>query len=495
MTILEHLKARVRRNPRTFYVRMPKAIREAWSAEYRRQYAARILKQVKDSIAMEEETIRAAIAAIRSAQKEVAGIIAVTAPEKFKAFHAREIQAALEEPLRDLQDKLTKNLTGAQALAAERGIDDTQELLKMVGIDVPRAFVSEEMAAITSQFSADLITNLTSNARGRINTILNTASITGEPTFEVIQKIGANLTSPSVFKNIFTRAETIARTELNRVGAMVRQSQMSQAAQAVPKLRKYWMAIIDDRTRPSHFDADNDYNPEGGTIGPIPIDEPFVVGGEPLMFPRDPAGSAANTINCRCVSVPFTPDAEEEIKQEEEKKDPNRESILRSREEIRNKSVEYAHVIRPDGSVALNKTSNLPNAVEFTREEVRLMRGNDVLHNHPTGRSFSPEDVFLGIESGARSMQTVGRGSGIDYILRGTGGRTLALNRAEYMTFLDVAEKTENELRREFRGRILQGTMTKAEANYKHPQELWKRIFDNPTIKNLPIEYLSEVSR
>ncbi len=61
---------------------------------------------------------------------------------------------------------------------------------------------------------------------------------------------------------------------------------------------KAWRTAGDDRVRPAHRQAGVDYA-EG-----IPIDEPFIVGGEALMYPGDPSGSIGNTINCRCVSVP-----------------------------------------------------------------------------------------------------------------------------------------------------------------------------------------------
>jgi len=94
---------------------------------------------------------------------------------------------------------------------------------------------------------------------------------------------------------------------------MARHARLEQAKEVVPKLQHYWTALLTSPTPPrdEHIQADRDYNPQGGRIGPIPIDEPFIVGGERLMFPRDPAGSARNTINCRCLEVPFTPDAEE----------------------------------------------------------------------------------------------------------------------------------------------------------------------------------------
>ena len=39
-----------------------------------------------------------------------------------------------------------------------------------------------------------------------------------------------------------------------------------------------------------------------GSVGShrIPVDDPFIVGGEELMFPGDPNGSPGNVINCRC---------------------------------------------------------------------------------------------------------------------------------------------------------------------------------------------------
>ncbi|MFA4945745.1 MAG: hypothetical protein WC789_13740, partial [Lentisphaeria bacterium] len=50
--------------------------------------------------------------------------------------------------------------------------------------------------------------------------------------------------------------------------------------------------------RLSHVAAEAEYR-----ATPVPISDPFVVEGESLMYPRDPAGSPGNTINCQCLSI------------------------------------------------------------------------------------------------------------------------------------------------------------------------------------------------
>lgn len=72
-----------------------------------------------------------------------------------------------------------------------------------------------------------------------------------------------------------------------------------QAAEDLEKkgviLEKEWMATSDSRTRDSHRRADGQR---------VPNDEPFIVGGEKLMYPGDKkhGASGENIYNCRCSS-------------------------------------------------------------------------------------------------------------------------------------------------------------------------------------------------
>ena len=89
------------------------------------------------------------------------------------------------------------------------------------------------------------------------------------------------------------RALSIARTQTAGAVSTGRQAGMSHAGVEL----KSWVTSGDDHVRPAHTEAGSRYA-EG-----IALDVPFDVGGEMLMYPGDPAGSAGNIINCRCLHI------------------------------------------------------------------------------------------------------------------------------------------------------------------------------------------------
>ena len=89
------------------------------------------------------------------------------------------------------------------------------------------------------------------------------------------------------------RATRIARTEV--IAASNLGADAAATATGLP-LKKTWLAAADAAVRDDHAAAD------GSTVKK---DEPFIVGGEELMFPGDTSrgASAGNVINCRCTPV------------------------------------------------------------------------------------------------------------------------------------------------------------------------------------------------
>ena len=92
------------------------------------------------------------------------------------------------------------------------------------------------------------------------------------------------------------QAERLVRTEAT-AAANFAQAQAAQTIFPPEQMQKEWIASFDDRVRDTHAQAD-------GQI--VMANNTFLVGGQPMMFPGDPAGGAAETINCRC-SVAYFP--------------------------------------------------------------------------------------------------------------------------------------------------------------------------------------------
>ena len=95
------------------------------------------------------------------------------------------------------------------------------------------------------------------------------------------------------------RAEIIAITEVQQVAEATKQIEAVAVENTIllpVPLLKEWRAVLDERTRNTHFVAD-------GQVRLLTV--PFDVGGQKLMFPGDTSlgASVGNIINCRCVSI------------------------------------------------------------------------------------------------------------------------------------------------------------------------------------------------
>ena len=93
------------------------------------------------------------------------------------------------------------------------------------------------------------------------------------------------------------QAERLVRTE-STLAANFASGVSAQTIFAGEQLMKEWIASFDDRTRDTHAEA--------GAGEPIKENEAFMVGGNMMMYPGDPAGGAAEVINCRC-SIAYFP--------------------------------------------------------------------------------------------------------------------------------------------------------------------------------------------
>lgn len=93
----------------------------------------------------------------------------------------------------------------------------------------------------------------------------------------------------AAYTNIgFNNAVRIARTEGHRIQIQSTMDTCYKAKEKGADVVKQWDSTLDKRTRKSHQKVDGEIRE---------LDEPFNNG---LMFPGDPAGGAAEVVNCRC---------------------------------------------------------------------------------------------------------------------------------------------------------------------------------------------------
>lgn len=121
---------------------------------------------------------------------------------------------------------------------------------------------------------------------------------------EVLQGIVQGESIPKIakrLKNVTNASEgsavRAARTIVNGAENKARHDAAENAASKGVIMGKCWVATNDNRTRDWHAQAWADY---GDKSNAVPIDDPFIVNGEEMMYPGDKSASASNVYNCRC---------------------------------------------------------------------------------------------------------------------------------------------------------------------------------------------------
>jgi len=135
--------------------------------------------------------------------------------------------------------------------------------------------------------SSHKITSINATTQNTIAKQLRSGLDKGEGLNELTGRIKKTLGSNRA------RALSIARTQAAGAVDSGRHAGMKAAGVEL----KAWITSGDDNVRNTHKAAGVTY------AKGIFIDQAFEVGGESLMYPGDPAGSAANIINCRCLEI------------------------------------------------------------------------------------------------------------------------------------------------------------------------------------------------
>lgn len=167
----------------------------------------------------------------------------------------------------------------------------------LVDIDFGKA-PSEEAIKALREYATDRVTGIVDTTRDQLKALLEEKFKSGASMGEIGTAINDK------FHEIdMGRAMTIARTEALTAVSLGQQAKADDVQKEFPdkKFKSMWVSAQDDRVRDSHADID-------GTS--VELGDTFENG---LKFPRDPDGDASEVINCRCTTVEYAAEDQDEV--------------------------------------------------------------------------------------------------------------------------------------------------------------------------------------
>jgi hypothetical protein len=260
-------------------------------AERDRRFRKERARVLKEQAAREKDTARLVRDTLKAAKRSIVQDLAATSSE-FQAFQLPRLQKSIENALRELGDDLAEVGQNAAGMSWTAGVSMIDEPLAAGGLRIAAVLPevdTRQLLAIRG-FLTDRLRDVPAEVARRINAEIALTMIGARTPGQAVSAVEA------IVEGGRGRATTIVRTEMGRAFSMATQERQAQAAEVLPQLKKQWRRSGKLHSRKSHDLAD-------GQI--VPVDEPFIVGGVKLMFPRDPAAPAAETINCGCTSIPI----------------------------------------------------------------------------------------------------------------------------------------------------------------------------------------------
>ncbi len=272
-----------------------------------RQLYARALNDVALRYGrMQRDTLRQIWKLLQQVEAEIQRDL--LSAEGFRQFQLTELLRGIERYIAAFDDKANAALRAGLAQSFQFGGAYVTDPLDAIGVGVGFFEPTPAMMNVIVEASADLVTGISEPLLRFVNLQVRQVALQQIAPIDAMRNISNNIGFVSMrpgretVKGIAYNAERIIRTEMGRAFNLASHSQQLVVAERVPGMLKRWVASGDARTRESHLAAHMRY-----LANPIPVSEPFHVGGSLLMYPGDPNGALSEIINCRCRTLGIHP--------------------------------------------------------------------------------------------------------------------------------------------------------------------------------------------
>lgn len=208
----------------------------------------------------------------------------------------RTINTIVDRYAAELQDGATASLHERQAKAFTRGIKQVDDVLQASGVQPFLPYIPQKALEDSQVLAGKLIQKLSTEMAAKVNTEITLGLMGNQSPFQIMERL-SNFIPPlkdagNQTATAFGRAETIARTEMNRVNCAANKDRMLQVLEKYPNAQKRWRNSHKRDARPSHLAMED--------VGWIPVNQDFELAGFKIFGPMDPVLPVGETANCGC---------------------------------------------------------------------------------------------------------------------------------------------------------------------------------------------------
>lgn len=266
------------------------------------QFAAKVAQLLAQSMNLTTDARKKILEMLDAVRTQIIGQLAQLDPKNFTAMQLGVLKQQIDALMAKFGSDATNMLDDYETKGFNLGAATVADPLQSLGLESSTfGQISQTALGVVQGYTADLVTALSADAAAKLNGVIQRAFLGGQSITDIIDQVGRALSGDQGFSGVFSaigkRATDVTMNEILRVHSIAGQARLEDAAQRHPDLQKQWHHLsIAKVPRPSHVYAD-------GQV--VNVDQPFVVDGEELMYPRDPNGSPENTINCHCLSAPY----------------------------------------------------------------------------------------------------------------------------------------------------------------------------------------------
>jgi hypothetical protein len=158
---------------------------------------------------------------------------------------------------------------------------------------------------------------------------------------------------------------------------------------------------------------------------------------------------------------------------------------------IKSFGYESVSVIGKNGNVLFSRKGNYDQIV-FSDEDVKKIRKSEILtHTHPEDKSFSAEDVFLGLSLGVKELRLKTPGNVYYFkISRKNKAKDEDEVISDNRTFMNILIRINEKVNDILTEEVSNGKISQKDAEKKHREMDWEMITHSPVLSNIfHIEY------